>query len=121
MLFFLLLIYIIFIYSYNIHSAGACIHTHSMHAMMVTQVYKDEFRISKQEMIKGIDGLGYLDELIIPIIDNTPNERDLKDSMEAAMKKYPKGILSMLCVCVCIYVYDACQFINFFNSDCCFG
>lgn len=38
-------------------------------------------------MIKGvlIGGMGkalsYLDKLTIPIIDNTPHERDLKDSM----------------------------------------
>lgn len=40
-------------------------------------------------MIKGIakghqpnsGNLGYHDKLVVPIIDNTPNERDLKDSM----------------------------------------
>lgn len=43
------------------------------------------------EMIKGIEGLGFLDELVIPIIDNTPSEADLKDSMADAMRRYPSA------------------------------
>ena len=45
------------------------------------------FTISHQEMIKGIRvggtgrALSYLDTLVVPIIENTPNEEDLKDSM----------------------------------------
>jgi hypothetical protein len=46
-------------------------------------------------MIKGVRiagtgrALSYLDTLELPIIENTPNEEDLKDSMAEAMKKYP--------------------------------
>ena len=46
-------------------------------------------------MIKGlrVGGMGpalsYLDTLVVPIIENTPYEEDLKDSMAAAMKEYP--------------------------------
>lgn len=46
-------------------------------------------------MIKGVrvggmdDALSYLDTLEVPIIDNTPHEEDLKDSMAEAMQKYP--------------------------------
>jgi methylthioribulose-1-phosphate dehydratase len=46
-------------------------------------------------MIKGvrIGGMGramsYLDILELPIIENTPNEEDLKDSMQEAMLKFP--------------------------------
>lgn len=48
-------------------------------------------------MIKGvrIGGIGralsYLDTLELPIIDNTPHEEDLKDSMAEAMVKYPEA------------------------------
>lgn len=33
--------------------------------------------------------LSYLDTLEVPIIENTPNEEDLKDSMADAMQRYP--------------------------------
>lgn len=65
--------------------------SHSMHAMIVTLLYKDEFVVTHLEMIKGIKGHGYTDTLVIPIIENTPHEADLRDSMAAAMDKYPKA------------------------------
>ncbi|KAG5717427.1 hypothetical protein E4T56_gene7683 [Termitomyces sp. T112] len=46
-------------------------------------------------MIKGVriggtgKTLSYLDTLELPIIENTPDEEDLKDSMAEAMVKYP--------------------------------
>ena len=48
-------------------------------------------------MIKGVrisgtgKALSYLDTLVVPIIENTPNEEDLKDSMAEAMKEYPEA------------------------------
>ncbi|KAG5638736.1 Methylthioribulose-1-phosphate dehydratase [Sphagnurus paluster] len=54
------------------------------------------FTISHQ-MIKGVriagtgPAMSYLDTLELPIIDNTPHEEDLKDSMAAAMLKYPNA------------------------------
>jgi len=48
-------------------------------------------------MIKGVrlagtgTALSYLDTLEVPIIENTPNEEDLKDSMAEAMIKYPNA------------------------------
>ncbi len=55
----------------------------------------------RSQMIKGVrvggtgKALSYLDTLELPIIENTPNEEDLKDSMAAAMVQYPDaaGIL----------------------------
>jgi methylthioribulose-1-phosphate dehydratase len=46
-------------------------------------------------MIKGVRRggtartLSFLDTLEVPIIENTPNEEDLKDSMANAMITYP--------------------------------
>ena len=43
-------------------------------------------------MIKGIAGYGYRDELVIPIIENTPHEYELTASLESAVLKYPKTV-----------------------------
>lgn len=38
------------------------------------------------EMIKGIQGHGYYDELVIPIIENTAHERELTESLAEAVQ-----------------------------------
>ncbi|XP_060227984.1 methylthioribulose-1-phosphate dehydratase isoform X2 [Meriones unguiculatus] len=54
-----------------------------------------EFKITHQEMIKGIRKCtsgGYYrydDVLVVPIIENTPEEKDLKERMARAMNEYP--------------------------------
>ncbi|OLY80598.1 Methylthioribulose-1-phosphate dehydratase [Smittium mucronatum] len=86
----------LFFNSFNKRNATACIHTHSQNAVLVTMLYDKEFTISNQEMIKGIrrDGMGvnlkYFDTLVVPIIDNTAEERDLTSFMAVAMDKYPE-------------------------------
>jgi methylthioribulose 1-phosphate dehydratase / enolase-phosphatase E1 len=42
-------------------------------------------------MIKGIEGHGYYDELVVPIIENTAWEHELADSLGDAIAKYPKS------------------------------
>lgn len=37
------------------------------------------------EMIKGIQGHGYYDELVVPIIENTAYERELTESLAEAV------------------------------------
>lgn len=63
---------------------------------MVTLLWPGrEFRIKDQEMIKGIRrgatraSLSYHDELVVPIIENTPLEEDLRESLEQAILAYP--------------------------------
>ena len=40
------------------------------------------------EMIKGIQGHGYYDELVVPIIENTAYENELTDSLTKAVCVY---------------------------------
>ncbi len=69
-------------------------HSHGASCNLVTMLFdgKSEFRITQQEMIKGIDGHGYFDELVIPIIENTAWEHELADSLGDAIAKYPKAV-----------------------------
>lgn len=86
----------LFMVAYRDRNAGACIHTHSPNAVMATLLWPgNEFRITHQEMIKGIFDqeldryLRYDEELVVPIIENTPFERDLEESLTKAMQDYP--------------------------------
>lgn len=78
----------LFANAYDMRNAGACIHTHSQHAVMATLLYPGkEFVITHQEMIKGIrkgsskESLRFFDKLVVPIVENTAQEEDLKDRM----------------------------------------
>ena len=62
-----------------------------MHAMLATLVFRDAFECTELEMIKGIAGHGYHDNLRVPIIENTAHERDLADSMAQAMEAHPRS------------------------------
>jgi len=82
----------LFFAAFNKCGAGAVIHTHSQHAVRVTLLAENkEFRITHQEMIKGIrqgtngERLRYFDTLVVPIIDNTTHESDLTEALEAAI------------------------------------
>lgn len=86
----------LFMNAYTMRGAGAVIHTHSKAAVMATLLHHGkEFRITHQEMIKGIRKCtsgGYYrydEELVVPIVENTPEEKDLKDRMARAMEEYP--------------------------------
>ncbi|KIR58108.1 methylthioribulose-1-phosphate dehydratase [Cryptococcus bacillisporus CA1873] len=84
--------------AFTMREAGACIHTHSQHAVLLTLLLPRDspsFRISHQEMIKGVrlGGVGktlkFFETLEVPIIDNTAFEEDLTEGMAAAMAEYP--------------------------------
>ncbi|XP_061728653.1 probable methylthioribulose-1-phosphate dehydratase [Cydia pomonella] len=85
----------LFMLAYKERGAGAVIHTHSPHAVRCTLLYDKEFTITHQEMIKGIKDsklgrfLRYDEKLIVPIIENTPFERDLAGSLGEALRQYP--------------------------------
>ncbi|XP_037087356.1 LOW QUALITY PROTEIN: probable methylthioribulose-1-phosphate dehydratase [Pollicipes pollicipes] len=85
-----------FLLAYRLRGAGAVIHTHSEQALLATLLHPGgEFRATHLEMIKGVYSytlgrcLRYDERLVVPIIENTPLEEELVDSMEAAMLRYP--------------------------------
>ncbi|KAF9233798.1 class II aldolase/adducin N-terminal [Melanogaster broomeanus] len=100
--------------AFELRNAGSCIHTHSQNAVMRRCCGKVTYLKSRTKyaslslsrritgsnmpfrlMIKGVrkggngPTLSYLDTLKVPIIANTPDEEDLKDSMAEAMEKHP--------------------------------
>lgn len=86
----------LFLCVYNNRNAKAVIHTHSKYAVMVTLLFPGkEFKCTHLEMIKGIrneetgKNFRYDDELVVPIIENTPFEEDLKEQLAEAIRKYP--------------------------------
>ncbi len=81
----------LFMNAFELRGAGAVIHSHSQSAMLATLICDTEFRITEVEMIKGIRGTGYYDELVVPVIDNTARECDLADSMADAIRAYPRS------------------------------
>jgi methylthioribulose 1-phosphate dehydratase/enolase-phosphatase E1 len=84
----------LFLVAFRHRKAGAVLHSHDMSCNLVSAMCegRSEWRIRKQEMIKGIVGHGYLDELVIPIIENTPYEHELTASLEDAVLRYPKAV-----------------------------
>lgn len=83
----------LFMKAYQMRNAGAVIHSHGMESCLATMIhpFSKEFRITHMEMIKGIQGHGYYDELVIPIIENTAHEAELTESLAEAIKAYPKA------------------------------
>lgn len=96
----------LFLSCYNMRDAGACIHTHSQNAVMATLIWEDkvEFRMSHIEQIKAlpklefneetgkvekVGSMEYFDTMVLPIIENTPHEEDLTDSLQEAIRNYP--------------------------------
>ncbi|XP_043262501.1 probable methylthioribulose-1-phosphate dehydratase [Colletes gigas] len=88
----------LFMCAYLRRNAGAVIHTHSKFAVMVTLHWPGkEFRVTHLEMIKGIwnqklkRSYRYDEELIVPIIENTPFEKDLRDELDKTIIAYPEA------------------------------
>jgi methylthioribulose-1-phosphate dehydratase len=79
----------LFLHAYRLRGAGAVIHSHGMHAMLASLGSGRDLRVTHLEMIKGITGKGYHDELVVPILENTARECDLADAMADATRAYP--------------------------------
>ena len=81
----------LFMHAYKLRNAGAVLHSHSIHANLVTLLFNKKFRIKNMEMQKGLEGYGAFDTLEVPIIENTAQERDLADSLAQAIRDHPKS------------------------------
>jgi methylthioribulose 1-phosphate dehydratase/enolase-phosphatase E1 len=84
----------LFMSAYQLRNAGAVIHSHALEAVLATLLDEEygtmEFRCTQLEMIKGIKGHGYYDDLEVPIIENTARESELTWSLRQAMDAFPK-------------------------------
>jgi methylthioribulose-1-phosphate dehydratase len=81
----------LFLQAYNIRNAGAVLHSHSLNAVMITQLFGTEFQCIDFEMIKGIQGHKNTEWCIVPIIENTEYETELTESLKNAIVTYPRS------------------------------
>ena len=77
----------LFLCAYKQRNAGAVIHSQTISSNLITALLEgaDNFTISHQEMIKGIDGFGAFDTLSIPIIENSNFGHELLDNFAKAV------------------------------------
>lgn len=69
--------------------AGCVIHGHPVSSVLATELSTDAFRVREFEMIKGIRGHGFFDELMVPILDNTSHEHELEAPFRACLRQHP--------------------------------
>ncbi len=81
----------LFMNAYRLRNAGAVLHSHSLNAMLVTLMNHSTFQVTGLEMMKGIEGVSIYDLHEVPIIQNTPHESQLADSMADAIQEFPRS------------------------------
>ncbi|RDD45104.1 putative methylthioribulose-1-phosphate dehydratase [Trichoplax sp. H2] len=86
----------LFLTIYRLRGSECVIHSHSKRAVLATIISSgNEFRISDLQMIKGIykrtENRNYRfgEEVVIPIIENTPTDPELQENLVKAMENYP--------------------------------
>jgi len=72
-------------------NAGAVLHSHSLNVVLATALVPagEPLRLTRMEMMKGLEGVGYFDVHEIPVIDNTAQEHELADTMAQAVRDWP--------------------------------
>lgn len=81
----------LFMQAYQLRDAGAVLHSHSVHAVLITRLFGSEFQCIDLEMIKGITGHKNTEWCRIPIIENTEYESELTDRLRCAILAYPRS------------------------------
>ena len=79
--------------AYDHRDAGAVMHSHSLDVVLASMLVPpgEPLRLTRLEMMKGLEGVGYFDVHEIPVIDNTALEHELKDRVERAILVFPKA------------------------------
>jgi len=83
----------LFMAAYRQRQAGAVLHSHSLDVVLASMLVPpgQPLQLTRLEMLKGLEGVGYFDLHQIPVIDNTALELELKDRMEAAIDAWPRA------------------------------
>lgn len=89
----------LFLSAYDMRDAGAVLHSHSPNIVLATMLaerlgepeFVSTLEFTRLEMLKGVQGHGYEDTLVLPVIDNTPRECELTDSLQEAIRMFPNS------------------------------
>ncbi len=81
----------LFMAAFQHREAGAVLHSHSLDVVLATALVPpgEPLRLTRLEMMKGLQGVGYFDTHEIPVIDNTAHEHELHDRVEQAIVDHP--------------------------------
>ncbi|MCO4763550.1 MAG: methylthioribulose 1-phosphate dehydratase [Myxococcales bacterium] len=81
----------LFMAAFTHRNAGAVLHSHSLNVVLATALVApgEPLRLTRLEMMKGLEGVGYFDSHEIPVIDNTALEHQLAGRMEEAVLAWP--------------------------------
>ncbi len=74
-------------------NAGAVLHSHSLNVVLASALVPpgEPLRLTRMEMMKGLEGVGYFDVHEIPVIDNTAQEHELAETMAQAVRDWPRA------------------------------
>ncbi|MBI5610899.1 MAG: methylthioribulose 1-phosphate dehydratase [Deltaproteobacteria bacterium] len=83
----------LFLAAFRHRNAGAVLHSHSLDIVLAAMTVPagEPLRLTRLEMMKGLEGVGYFDVHEIPVIDNTALEHELEERVEQAILAYPKA------------------------------
>mgnify|MGYP002633040590 CR=1 FL=1 len=83
----------LFMAAFRHRQAGAVLHSHSLEVVLAAALVPpgEPLRLTRLEMVKGLQGGGYFDDYEIPIIDNTAHEHQLQERVERAVLDHPRA------------------------------
>ena len=83
----------LFMAAFKHREAGAVIHSHSLDVVLASALVPpgEALTLTRLEMMKGLQGVGYFDVHALPVIDNTAHEHELLARLETAILRYPQA------------------------------